>query len=100
MLIPAQCEKAVTIPERTGRPRQWRVVPSGWKTPLYAVLSATGNPFPAISESTCSFPQLAFYPVFSGLKAKEASTLKRLACSTHHPSSGNQDVKRSGRFGP
>ena len=100
MLIPAQCEKAVTISERTGRPRQGRVVPAEWKTPQYAVMSATGNPFPSLLESTCPFSQLAFYLVFSGLKAKEAPPLKRLLRSAHNLIKGNQIVTRGGRFGP
>jgi|SRR5579859_1533991 len=100
MLIPAQCEKAVTISERTGRPRQGRVAPAGWKTPHYAVLFAKGYRFPTISKSANGFPQLAFYPVFSGLKAKEAPPLKRLSRSAHNLTNGNLIVTWRGRFGP
>src|SRR5579859_5247814 len=99
MLIPAQCEKAVTISERTGRPRQGRVAPAGWKTPNYAVLFAKGYRFPTISESANSSPQLAFSLVFSGLKANEATPLKRLSRSGHNLTKGNLIVTWRGRFG-
>ena len=97
MLIPAQCEKAVTIPERTGRPQLGRVVPAGWKAPRHAVIPTTGNSFTPISELSHSF---AFYPVFSDLQAQEAISLKRLSGSTHHLTNGNQVATWSGLFGP
>src|SRR5579859_76466 len=100
MLIRAQGEKAVTISERTGRPRHGRVAPAGWKTPHYAILFAQGKRFPTISESANSSPKLAFYPVFSGLKAKEATPLKRLSRSSHNLTKGNLVVTWRGRFGP
>src|SRR5579859_4838102 len=100
MLIRAHCEKAVTISERTGRPRQGRVVSAGWKTPLSGVLFAKGYRFPTISESANSSPQLAFSLVFSGLKAKEATPLKRLSRSAHNLTNGNLIVTWRGRFGP
>src|SRR5580765_3267767 len=100
MLIPAQCEKAVTIPERIGRPQQGRVVPAGWKAPRCAVISTTENPFTPISELSHSASQFAFYPVFSALQAQEAPSLKRLSGSAHHLTNGNQVATRGGRFGP
>ncbi len=100
MSIPAQCEKAVTIPERTGRPQQGRVVPAGWKAPRYAVISTTENPFTPISELSDSIPQFAFYPVFSGLQAQEAPSLKRLTGSAHLLTKRNHVATMGGRFGP
>jgi hypothetical protein len=100
MLIPAKCEKAVTIPERIGRPQEGRVVPAGWKAPRYAVLSAAGNSFPSISEMSHFTGQFAFYPVFSGLQAQAAPSLKRLSGSSHHLTNGNEIATRGGRFGP
>jgi len=100
MLIPAQCEKAVIIPERIGRPRLGRVVPVGWKAPRYAVISTMGNPFTSCSELSHSTPQFAFYRVFSGLQAAEAPSLTCLSGSPHHLKTGNQVATRGERFGP
>src|SRR6185437_5228311 len=100
MLIPAQCEKAVTIPERIGRPQLRRAVPAGWKAPRYTVISSTENSFTPISELSQPTSQFAFYPVFSGLHAQEAPSLKRLSGSARHLTNGNQVATRGGQFGP
>ena len=100
MLRPAQCEKAVTIPEPMGRFPKGPRVCTGWKSSIDWGTLAPASPVAESRGSTNSCLSGDFSPIFNGLQAGKDRRLKRLGRPVHDVRKGNFVCTRGGRFGP
>src|SRR5579872_2424105 len=100
MLIPAQCEKVVTISERKGRPQDVPRVPKGSKTPLYQRNLACRSSVCSVSTWYCPIPRAVFRLVFSGLRAERGCRWKRLTTLDHYLPDRHRRSTQRARFGP
>lgn len=96
MLRPAQCEKAVTIPEPMGRPHIGLGVPIGSKTPIDLGAPVTASIDSWVSGSCRSCLSVNFMPIFNGLQAEKAWG----GSPVHDVREGNYGCTRGERFGP
>jgi hypothetical protein len=100
MLLPAQCEKAVTIPEPLWRPTDGPSIPDGSKTPLVFCIFALGEPLRPVSGASDSWVLDVFLPVFRGLQAKRASGRERFRSAAGYLQYGHLPATQRARFGP
>ncbi len=100
MLRLAQCENAVTIPERMGCRRHGRRVPSGSKTPIGAADGSSGIAVLETRSFLCTLQPSAFRPIFSGLQGEERRRRWPLEKLAGYLLNGHGVSNRGARFGP
>ncbi len=100
MLLPAQCEKAVTIPELMGRPGDGLRVREGSKTPPVSGVFELRAYFRLVSGFSEACACDVFRLVFSGLQAKKAGRLVGFGGAAYYPPYRQLLSTQRARFGP
>jgi hypothetical protein len=100
MLLPAQCEKVVTISEPMGRPEDGPRVPEGSKTPYLRPNLAGGISAVRVSLSNYARPRAIFRFVISALEAERDCGRAGLRAPYHYLLYKHLLGTPRARFGP
>src|ERR1700675_4549987 len=100
MLRLAQCEKAVTISEATGRRKEGPGVPMGSKTPIDSFELDLVRIYAAAGEVFSFWDNRIWHSVFNGLRAPMGCWWERFGGAVHYVGDGHVVRTRGARFGP